>query len=106
MKPVDFRNETFASLQNRIAGQRANVLKAWLAHGPGTTAEVAERAKFSILSFRPRTTELLEMGFIALAAKQTHKGEGIYFARTIAEHEAWAADRIATARNPQREFAL
>ena len=89
MKPIDFRIATFADLQERLQGQRAVVLAAWVTHGPGTTAEVCARAGISILSFRPRTTELFQLGFIRLAEQQPVKGEGVYVAREYAEHVAW-----------------
>jgi hypothetical protein len=89
MKPIDFRLATFADMQERLQGQRAAVLAAWVKHGPGTTAEVAARAGISILSFRPRSTELFQLGFIRLAEQQPAKGEGVYVAREYAEHVAW-----------------
>ncbi|MDD3885375.1 MAG: hypothetical protein PHI35_00705 [Victivallaceae bacterium] len=66
MKAIDYRNETFESLKNRINADRQRVLKAWRAYGPGTTAEVALRSAISILTFRPRTTELYQLGFVVL----------------------------------------
>lgn len=106
MKPVDFRNATWADLQERIAGQRERVLAAWRVHGPGTTAEVCARAVMSILSFRPRSTELGQLGFICLADAQPAQGEGTYRLRTTAEHEAWFAAQVREARTPQRQLPL
>lgn len=106
MKPIDFRAATWTDLQERLTGQREAVLRAWREHGPGTTAEVCARAGMSILSFRPRTTELFELGFVCLAADQPAKGEGTYLVRTVEEHVAWLADRVSAAGNPQRELTL
>ena len=106
MKPIDFRNATFETVQGYVAGQREAVLAAWRQHGPGTTAEVCARAGMSILSFRPRTTELLELGFVCLADEQPVKGEGTYRVRTTAEHLAWLNEKTRDARNPQTELAL
>jgi hypothetical protein len=106
MKPVDFRNETFASIQNRIGGSRAAVLAAWQKHGPCTTEQLAERSKLSILSLRPRTTELEDLGFVCLSEVQESKTEGTYRARTQGEHATWIARQISAAQNPQREMAL
>jgi hypothetical protein len=106
MKPVDFRNATFADLRDRLAGQRALTLNAWRMHGPGTTQEVADRAGVPILSFRPRSTELFQLGFIRLADAQPAKGEGVYQVRTPDEHAAWFAGEQTAARTPQREFHL
>lgn len=94
MKPVDFRQETFESLKDRLRGQRMMALAAWQNHGPGTTRQVAERARLSILTFRPRTTELIQMGAVCLADQQESSAEGSYRARGDAE---WA-DYIRTQR--------
>lgn len=106
MKPLDFRSATYADLADRLAGQRVAVLAAWHLYGPGTTAEIASAARLSILTFRPRTTELYQLGYIALTAEQPHKGEGVYCARTAAEHEAWFAAQHLAATPGQRLLAL
>lgn len=106
MKPVDFRNETFASIHNRIAGSRAAVYAAWAKHGPCTTEQLAERSKLSILSLRPRTTELVQLGFLCLAEIQDAAGSGIYRARTHRELAAWLAEQHRVACAPQRELPL
>lgn len=113
MKPIDFRNATFDTVQTYIAGQREAVLAAWRKHGPGTTAEVCARATMSILSFRPRTTELYQLGFVTLAEDQGTKGprdqgtkEGTYRVRTDPELREWVRLQQHFARNPQRELPL
>jgi hypothetical protein len=106
MKPVDFRNATFSELESRIAGMREAVLGAWRRQGPGTTAEIAEKSGLSILTLRPRTTELFELGFIMLTPEQPSKGEGCYRARTTSEHLGWLNAAQAEARNPQRQLNL
>ena len=106
MKPIDFRDATFETVQGYVAGQRERVLLAWRTHGPGTTAEVCARATMSILSFRPRTTELLELGFVCLADEQPVKGEGTYRVRTTPEHIAWLNTKAGETRNLQRELPL
>ncbi|PTY03911.1 hypothetical protein DB346_02935 [Verrucomicrobia bacterium LW23] len=78
MKPVDFRNETFAQLQERFTGLRRAVYMAWMHWGPGTTREVSVRAKIDILTFRPRTTELFQLGFLELVEHQPTGTEGVY----------------------------
>lgn len=106
MRPIDFRNETFFDLQSRIKDQRELVLNGWRRHGPGTTEEVAERTCISILSFRPRTTELFQLGFLMLAETQPSKGEGVYRARTEAEHDLWFREQRIAALSDQRELSL
>jgi hypothetical protein len=106
MKPIDFSRATFADLQERLHGQRAAVLAAWIKFGPGTTAAVAERARISILTFRPRTTELYQLGFVRIAEEQRFRGQALYRARTDAELATWVAEQREAARERQTELAL
>lgn len=106
MKPVDFRNATFAELEIRLAGMREAVLAAWRLHGPGTTEQIAERSDIGILALRPRTTELFELGFLMLAEVQTVKGAGIYRMRTHSEHLAWFAEQQQAATPGQKQFGF
>ena len=95
MKPVDFRNETFDQLKERLNEDRKLVHDAWLAHGPGTTRAVADKAGIDILTFRPRSTELFQMALLEVTGKEIHSG--IYRARTIEEWEKVCAEfRTAT----------
>jgi hypothetical protein len=94
MKPIDFRNETFEQLRARLNEEREQVHQAWLAHGPGTTRRVAERAGIDLLNFRPRTTELYQLGLLELTDKEGH--QGIYRARTLAEWESFCAQQRAS----------
>ena len=84
MKPVDFRNATWEEMQGRLAGMRMTVLEAWRKHGPGTTREIAQRSGIDLLQLRPRTTELVELGFVELIGDERGT-EGIYRARSYAE---------------------
>jgi predicted ArsR family transcriptional regulator len=74
MKPVDFRNETFAQIQERVSGDRQRVLAAWLEHGPCTTAELAAKSGIPILTLRPRTTDLYQLGFVICVEEETSGG--------------------------------
>ena len=84
MNPVDYRNDTWKSIQDRLSGLRALVYDAWHRHGPGTTREVAARSGIDILTFRPRTTELYQLGLVELAedpgaiGHDIPGGEGVY----------------------------
>jgi hypothetical protein len=109
MTPVDYRNATFAELQDRgLEGLRGHVLKAWQAHGPCTTEELAEKSGISILTLRPRTTELVQIGLVVLSEAIVRRGGGIYRAATT--HEAlyhFQAERArASGANAQPELAL
>lgn len=115
MKPIDFRNETFASLQHRIAGSRAAVYAAWAQHGPGTTEEVCARwtpDPRAILSFRPRTTELYQLGFIACTEEEcpsplhSHSRGARYRALTHAESMQRHAAAQALARGDGVQLGL
>ena len=91
MKPIDFRNQTFEELKAHLNEDRAEVHRAWLAHGPGTTRDLSTKSKIDLLTFRPRTTDLYQLGLVELVDKDGH--QGIYRARTIAEWEKFVAAR-------------
>lgn len=91
MKPIDFRNETFDQIRARVTEDRELVHRAWLAHGPGTTREVSAKAGIDLLTLRPRSTELYQIGLLELADKDGH--QGVYRARTIGEWTAYIAQR-------------
>lgn len=74
LTPADFRNATFDSIRAGLHERRRVVYEAWLAHGPGTTRLVADRAGLDILSFRPRSTELFQMGLLTLSTAQFSSG--------------------------------
>lgn len=76
MTAIDIRNENWDTIRARVCGMRLCVLEAWRAHGPGTTAAIAARAGISLLTFRPRTTELLQLGFLRLKGQVTFSAAG------------------------------
>ena len=100
MKPIDLRNANWNDLRARIEGDRGMVLDAWREHGPGTTREVALKSGVDLLSLRPRTTELVELGFVVMVEdddvneradeslkKARRCREGRY--RALTDGEAW-----------------
>ena len=100
MKATDFRDMTFEDLQGVISGMRRKTYEAWLLHGPGTTREVAIKAEMSILTFRPRTTELMEAGLVEIDKDKPGEGhEGRYRAVTMAE---WQRRRIIMPPAPEQ----
>jgi phosphoribulokinase len=100
MKPIDFRNETFHSLEARMEGDRMQCYNVWLNHPNCTTREAARLSGLDILTFRPRTTELCQLGFVVLSDTQDAKGEGRYRARTWAEAADWfERERTAATAN-------
>lgn len=89
MKPEDFRNATWDQIQERIEGLRLAVYTAWQQHGPGTTREVAARSQIDILTFRPRSTELYQLGLLRLVEREhNHDHQGIYDAVPMEEARA------------------
>ena len=80
MKAIDFRNATFEGLRAELPALRAAAYAAWVAHGPGTTRQVAACSGMDILTFRPRSTELLQMGLIRVRSAEcgVQNGEGVY----------------------------
>lgn len=66
MKPTDFRNATFWSLRGELEGLRRQTYEAWRKYGPGTTREIATKSGISILTLRPRSTELLQIGLLEI----------------------------------------
>ena len=87
MKPIDFRNATFAEIQSTVTGQRQDVYQALRSHGPCTTRELAERMGWDILSVRPRVTELVEL-FLVECVGGVRGREGVYRALSWAEGQA------------------
>lgn len=98
MRPIDYRNETFAQLRDRgLVDDRLKVWEAFFKHGPGTTREVARRSGIDILNLRPRATELYQLGFLEViedAADKARTREGVYYALTLQQAER----RFETAR--------
>ena len=74
MKATDFRNATFEGLKDRLEGLRKEVYRAWSLYGPGTTEQVAARAGMDILTFRPRSTELHQMGLLMISGRKGRSG--------------------------------
>ena len=103
MKPVDFSLQTFAEIKAHLNESCARVHRAWLAHGPGTTREIAAKAEIDILTFRPRSTDLFQMGALALVDKEGT--QGIYRARNFDEWEHFVAAQRLPA-NPQLALAV
>jgi hypothetical protein len=96
MNAADLRNATWADIQPMLSGMRLVVLLAWRMHGPGTTENVAQTAGINLLTFRPRSTELLQLGLIALVDRDSN--DGIYEA--VPEDQARAS--FEAARSPQQ----
>ncbi len=107
LTPAQIRNAAFRELIDQLHGQRQTVLDLWRQHTTGehplTTAELADKTGFSLLTLRPRTTELHQLGFLQCVGRVARQG-GLYRALSTAEvrrrHQAQQqADTLA--QHPQ-----
>jgi sugar-specific transcriptional regulator TrmB len=80
MKAIDYRNRTWESVQILLSGFRAQVYEAYVRFGPGTTREISRKSEISILTLRPRTTELMQLGFIEILCGTDDGREAVYIA--------------------------
>jgi DNA-binding Lrp family transcriptional regulator len=98
MKTIDYRNATFASIQASLSGIREQVYHAFTKHGPGTTREISIKAGISILTLRPRTTELVQLGFIEVLGGSDDGREAVYIAVSVSlvqeRFEFWKAQPV------------
>ena len=86
MTSTDLRNATYAGLMERLPELRLLVYRAYQAHGPGTTRQVAYESGIDLLSFRPRSTELQQLGLVVQIGHWDN--QGIYAAADAATWEA------------------
>lgn len=99
MKAIDFRNNTFWSLRGELEGLRRRTYSAWRQHGPGTTREIATLSGISLLTLRPRSTELLELGLLEIVSDvegepQRRAREGVYQVTPVERWNTWRAARV------------
>lgn len=104
MNPVDFRNATWEEIRGKLKGLRAQAYEAFCFYGPGTTREVAELSGMSLLTLRPRATELLELVYLEVIDSQGH--EGVYQARTEGQCLALFEERQRAARADAAQLPL
>lgn len=76
MRPIDIRNDTWESIQGHLADDRLVIWQGFGDYGPCTTRALAEKTLISILTVRPRTTELVSMFLVELVGR--NKDGGIY----------------------------
>jgi hypothetical protein len=102
MKAIDYRNNTWEHVKANLSGLRMQVYTAFVHYGPGTTWQIADKAGISILTLRPRTTELLQLGFVEVMDGSENSREAIY----VAIPEALAKSRFEWHKNQpvQAEF--
>ena len=92
MNTEAIRNTAFRLVEARLTGAREAIYRNLVLDGPATTRGLADRLRMSILTVRPRVTELVQLGLVRLAAKQSAPGEGCYEAIPLdlarRDHEA------------------
>jgi hypothetical protein len=80
MKAIDYRRHTWEHVRAHLSGLRQQVYQAYVHFGPGTTRELSQKSGVSILTLRPRTTELLQLGFIEVLGGDESGREAVYIA--------------------------
>lgn len=84
MKPIDYRNETWADIQARLDLMRETVYRGYQIHGACTTRELADKMGLERDTVRPRNTELVELGYVELAYPDLPGRAGVYQAVPLA----------------------
>jgi predicted transcriptional regulator len=97
MTPEQIRDAKWTEIEKLVTGQREIVYNSLLACGRCTTSALAAKMERSVLSVRPRVSELYDLGLVALVGKEGH--EGIYEAVTVfaarQAHEYRQAARVS-----------
>lgn len=92
MKAIDYRKATWDHVRAHLSGLRQQVYDAFVRYGAGTTREISSKAGISILTLRPRTTELVQLGFVEILGGDETGREAIYVAvpvLTVQERFEW-----------------
>lgn len=92
MKTTDPRDLTWDELRSHLTGLRARVWLALAEIEPATTSEIAAHLGWSVLTVRPRVTELAQIGFVECLGRKGR--EGLY--QHLTEVEVKAAHQSQT----------
>ena len=107
MKPIDYRNTTFDAIRAYLTGQRLKVYDGYRQHGPCTTRELSQFIQTSILSVRPRTTELVDLDLVICVAPGADPHEGVYAAVPEATaRENFETKKTEATHHEQMQFQL
>lgn len=82
----DIKRDQLAKISEGLKGLRAQVHADLTLCGPCTTEALAGFMRYSVLTVRPRVTELIECGLAERVGRQEGTGCGIYAA--ISQEEA------------------
>lgn len=106
MNPEDIRDMNWDEMAGHLSGLREKVYNALAKHGPCTTCELAGASGISLLTVRPRMTELCQLGFADCTGKTSH--DGVYVAVPVpVVFENWQtarAARLAAGRQMEMNF--
>lgn len=97
------KREQLKRLDHKLRGMRLEIYRSWRLFGPKTTKELADRTGLSLLTLRPRTTELLQLGLLKQLGMLD--GEGVYEAVDVDAAAQRLADLAAPAAQGQFQFA-
>ena len=95
---TDLRSVGFSEVRERLTGNRLTVYEALLTRGPSTGSELAAFMRWTVLSVRPRVTELCDC-YHATATGERRDGEHVF--RAVQPAEAMAMHEAA-----RRSYAL
>lgn len=98
----DLRGIGFSEVRARLAGNRLAVYDALLQRGPSTGSELAKAMGWSVLSVRPRLTEVVDM-FHGQPTGERRDGEHVFMALPTAQAQQLHAAIVAReeARKPK-----
>lgn len=102
MKPIDLRNANFEEMKASLPAKRLAVWRAWCREEVATTREISENSGIDLLTVRPRTTELYQMGLLALW--DAIDGEGVYRLRDQEEWESWRRLQLQMQKSKQLQL--
>lgn len=100
LTPAQIRDASFERRRSWICGMRQTVWTALHDHGACTTDELAFATGISILTIRPRVTELCQLGFAEICGRS--EDSGVYRALTLDEAER----RMQAEQKPAEQMAL
>lgn len=106
MKAIDFSRATFSEICDHIGPLRLQVWRGLQTNGPCTTSHLATALGMSILTVRPRVTELMQVGLVKLTGAAREGREGVYAAMTPTEVREAQAARALAAAHPERQLDL
>lgn len=105
MDTNDIKRDQLAALDSALRGLRQKVHIALLAQGKCTTKDLAEGMGYSLLTVRPRVTELLQAGLVDLVGRDDH-GDGIYQAVSLEDARKRVEERARLAAEGPRQLSM